>query len=64
MIFVLYIGGRGLGVKIYYDLMNPDIDPFSPENLLIFTTGPLTGLLPHYQEDMSWFQNLPLQHDI
>jgi aldehyde:ferredoxin oxidoreductase len=38
-----YIGGRGLGVKLYSDLMKPDIDPLSPENILIFTTGPLTG---------------------
>ena len=38
-----YIGGRGLGVKLYYDLVTPDIDPLSPENILIFTTGPLTG---------------------
>ncbi|NJD52347.1 MAG: aldehyde ferredoxin oxidoreductase [Candidatus Methanoperedens sp.] len=38
-----YIGGRGLGVKLYYDLVAPDIDPLSPENILIFTTGPLTG---------------------
>ena len=38
-----YIGGRGLGVKLYYDLITPDIDPLSPDNILIFTTGPLTG---------------------
>lgn len=38
-----YIGGRGLGVKLYSDLIKPDIDPLSPENILIFTTGPLTG---------------------
>lgn len=38
-----FIGGRGLGVKLYYDLMTPDIDPLSPENVLIFATGPLTG---------------------
>ncbi len=38
-----YIGGRGLGVKLYYDLIDPGIDPLSPENILIFTTGPLTG---------------------
>jgi aldehyde:ferredoxin oxidoreductase len=38
-----YIGGRGLGVKLYCDLIKPDIDPLSPENILIFTTGPLTG---------------------
>ena len=38
-----YIGGRGLGVKLYSDLISPNIDPLSPENILIFTTGPLTG---------------------
>ncbi|NJD76259.1 MAG: aldehyde ferredoxin oxidoreductase [Candidatus Methanoperedens sp.] len=42
-ILKFFIGGRGLGVKLYYDLAGPDIDPLSPENILIFTTGPLTG---------------------
>jgi aldehyde:ferredoxin oxidoreductase len=37
------IGGRGLGVKLYSDEMDPQIDPFSPDNILIFATGPLTG---------------------
>ncbi|VVB92274.1 Tungsten-containing aldehyde ferredoxin oxidoreductase [uncultured archaeon] len=40
-----FIGGRGLGVKLYYDNAYPNIDPLSPENLLIFATGPLTGTL-------------------
>ncbi|MCX9012499.1 MAG: aldehyde ferredoxin oxidoreductase family protein [Candidatus Methanoperedens sp.] len=38
-----FIGGRGLGVKTYYDAVDPGIDPLVPENLLIFATGPLTG---------------------
>jgi len=38
-----YLGGRGLGVKLYTEMCSPDIDPFSPENALIFMTGPLTG---------------------
>ncbi len=38
-----FIGGRGLGVKLYYDAADPHIDPLSPENILIFATGPLTG---------------------
>ncbi len=38
-----FIGGRGLGVKLYYDAINPNIDPLSPENIIIFATGPLTG---------------------
>ncbi len=41
-----YIGGRGLGVKLYYDMANPEIDPFDEDNPLIFTVGPLTGVAP------------------
>ncbi|MFA4936237.1 MAG: aldehyde ferredoxin oxidoreductase family protein [Candidatus Methanoperedens sp.] len=40
-----FIGGRGLGVKLYSDAIEPGIDPLSPENILIFATGPLTGTL-------------------
>lgn len=38
-----FIGGRGLGVKLYHDAIDPNIDPLSPENIIIFATGPLTG---------------------
>ncbi len=38
-----FIGGRGLGVKLYYDAMYPEIDPLTPENILVLATGPLTG---------------------
>lgn len=38
-----FIGARGLGTKIMYDEVNPKVDPFSPENKLIFATGPFTG---------------------
>ena len=41
-----YLGGRGLGVRLYFDSVNPQIDPFSEENMLIFTVGPLTGIAP------------------
>ncbi|RKD28809.1 aldehyde ferredoxin oxidoreductase family protein [Thermohalobacter berrensis] len=38
-----YIGGRGLGTKILMEEVDPKVDPLSPENKLIFMTGPLTG---------------------
>ncbi|MGB9636950.1 MAG: aldehyde ferredoxin oxidoreductase N-terminal domain-containing protein, partial [Thermoplasmata archaeon] len=38
-----YIGGRGLGAKILYDEVKPDVDPLSEQNKLIFSVGPLTG---------------------
>ena len=40
-----YIGGRGLGLKIYTDMCSVDMDAFDKENVLIFLTGPLTGIL-------------------
>jgi len=39
-----FMGGRGFAAKILWDEMKPGIDPFSPENLLIMATGPLTSL--------------------
>ncbi|MFQ5933157.1 MAG: aldehyde ferredoxin oxidoreductase family protein [Dehalococcoidia bacterium] len=38
-----YIGGRGLGARYLYEELDPGVDPFSPENELIFATGPMTG---------------------
>ena len=38
-----YIGERGLGTKYLWENMDPKVDPMSPENVLIFATGPLTG---------------------
>jgi aldehyde:ferredoxin oxidoreductase len=37
-----YIGGRGLGVKFVFD-NGPTVDPLSPDNILCFMNGPLTG---------------------
>ncbi len=37
-----YIGGRGMGVKFVFD-NGTGIDPLSPENILCFMNGPLTG---------------------
>jgi aldehyde:ferredoxin oxidoreductase len=39
-----FLGGRGFAIKILWDELTPGIDPLSPENKLVFATGPLTGL--------------------
>ncbi|NOQ86713.1 MAG: aldehyde ferredoxin oxidoreductase [Deltaproteobacteria bacterium] len=39
----LFLGGRGLASKLLFDEVNPQVEPLSPENKLIFMTGPLTG---------------------
>lgn len=38
-----FIGGYGIGAKILYDRMKPGVDALGPDNMLGFTTGPLTG---------------------
>jgi len=38
-----YIGGRGLGARILWEEVEPSLNPLSPNNRLMFVTGPLTG---------------------
>ncbi|MCB1859642.1 MAG: aldehyde ferredoxin oxidoreductase family protein [Gammaproteobacteria bacterium] len=38
-----YLGQRGLATKYLLEEIDPKIDPLSPDNKLIFATGPLTG---------------------
>jgi aldehyde:ferredoxin oxidoreductase len=40
-----YLGERGLASKYLMEMMDPKADPMSPENVLIFATGPLTGTM-------------------
>lgn len=39
------IGGRGLNSTRLYEELKRDVDPLSPENLLLIGVGPLTGTL-------------------
>jgi aldehyde:ferredoxin oxidoreductase len=38
-----YIGGTGIGAKILYNEVSPDIEWSHPENRLIIAAGPLSG---------------------
>jgi aldehyde:ferredoxin oxidoreductase len=40
-----YIGGIGLGMRLWLDNSKPGVEPFSPENPLILTTGPIAGTM-------------------
>jgi aldehyde:ferredoxin oxidoreductase len=39
----LILGGKGLGAWLLYTGQKAGVDPLSPENMMIFHTGPLTG---------------------
>ncbi len=39
----LYLGGLGTNARILWDRVPPEVEPFSPDNLLIFAAGLLCG---------------------
>jgi len=39
-----FIGGRGLAAKILFEEVPKGIDPLNPENVVVFMTGPYTGV--------------------
>ncbi len=39
-----FLGGRGLGAKVYWDEVPPEAGALDAENRLVFATGPLAGL--------------------
>ena len=38
-----FMGGRGLAVKFFTDEVSPQTDALSPDNKIIFSSGPLVG---------------------
>jgi aldehyde:ferredoxin oxidoreductase len=40
-----YMGQRGLATKYLVEETDPKVDPLSPENKMIFATGPLTSTI-------------------
>jgi len=41
----LFLGGSGYAARLLYEHLDPSVDPLSPDNILLFMTGPLTGTL-------------------
>jgi aldehyde:ferredoxin oxidoreductase len=39
----LYLGGKGLGLKLLYDRMRPGLDPLGEDNIIVFMPGVLMG---------------------
>lgn len=39
--YSMFLGGRGLALRLQWDLAGPTVNPLSPENMIIFTTGAL-----------------------
>ncbi|NAZ39158.1 MAG: aldehyde ferredoxin oxidoreductase [Acidilobus sp.] len=50
----LYIGGLGYAARVLWDELRPGVDPLSPDNILIATTGPMTGTLAPGSGNIYW----------
>jgi aldehyde:ferredoxin oxidoreductase len=40
-----YLGGNGFAIRLLYERLAAGIDPFAPENMLVFAVGPATDTL-------------------
>src|SRR4030067_2688505 len=40
-----YIGGIGLGMRLWLDNSKSGVDPLSPENTLVLAIGPISGTM-------------------
>jgi aldehyde:ferredoxin oxidoreductase len=54
-----YIGARGIGVKYVFE-NGPQVDPLSPDNILCFMNGPLTGTEANMSGRMAIVTKSPL----
>jgi aldehyde:ferredoxin oxidoreductase len=58
----LYVGGRGLGIRMLYDETEPGLDPFDEKMVLIFSVGPLTGTAA--PQPLRGDHQVPLDRDV
>jgi len=63
-ILLNYLGGRGLGIKLFTDNISKGIDPLSGENALIFSIGPVTGSIVPTSGRFSLVTKSPLTNTI
>lgn len=62
-LFEASLGGTGVGIQLLEENCPPDTDPLSPENPIIFTVGPLTGLFPLASKTVAMFKS-PLNGEL
>lgn len=42
----MYLGGNGFAVRLLYEKLPPGLDPFHPDNTIVFAVGPVTDTTP------------------
>ncbi len=56
-LFGKYIGGAGVALQLLKEECPQGIDPYSPENPIIFSVGHLTGLFPMASKTVAMFKS-------
>lgn len=56
-LFEKYIGGAGVAIALLNEECPKGIDPFSPDNPIIFSIGALTGLFPLASKTVAMFKS-------
>ncbi len=56
-LFDKWLGGIGVATQIYKEEVEPNIDPLSPENVIIFAIGPFTGVYPLGSKTIAVFKS-------
>ena len=56
-LFDNYLGGSGVGIQLLKETCPQGVKPLSPENPIIFTVGPLTGLYPLASKTVAMFKS-------
>lgn len=56
-IFEEYIGGTGAATKLLEEELPRRADPLSPENVIVFAVGPLSGLFPLASKTVAMFKS-------
>lgn len=59
-----FLGGWGINAVLAAELIDPHVDPFSPENVIIFGTGPFSGTIVPGSAELSVTTKLPLSGGI
>lgn len=56
-LFHSYLGGAGVGIKLLEENCPKGADPLGPDNPIVFSIGPLTGLYPLASKTVSMFKS-------
>ena len=56
-LFGKYIGGTGVATQLLHEECPKGCDAFAPENPIVFTVGPLTGLFPLASKTVAMFKS-------